>query len=453
MQKPLKTKSTSFETRFLKRWQKLPAKGKHLKVFFYRLYEHEQTLLKSLKDNKNTKRALTKDTIQNLINTLLQEKDAFIQSLQLDFSKSYLDASMEFLLCLNQLKRHQNNISTQTQALKRELNIFTLNDTLPLLSSLDLILINAQKGNASLFVLPAQFKSFSTLLKTLLDTHLVSETFSYLQATKPDDLLHLETYQQQHRTPKKTPYLATNYCIFDKSTVLDKTVLPLLSSRLFLSGQHYLSAQVLFVHQSQLNTIMIQAKQLLSQAFGPSLYDYIDSDYLSRFPNKAHFQAQVHHYKMAKYLGAKYFFGDYFDEINLLFQPGLLYSDDSDCFCPQEPFFAPILQLVSYKNINDVFKSLKDIPPSFIASCYSTNKRTQNRFLKSSQSLCKQLNSWPCPYLNQETYDEHMTRLLYGNSDDYLLNKEIKTTKESLLCFNFEHIKAHLNKQISSFKL
>ena len=452
MQKPLKTKSTSFETRFLKRWQKLPAKGKHLKVFFYRLYEHEQKLLKNIKDNKNTKRALTKDTIQNLINTLLQEKDAFIQSLQNDFSKSHLDASLEFLLCLNQLKRHYNTLSTQLHTPKGDLKIFTLNDTLPLLSSLDLILINAKKGNASLFILPTQFKAFYTCLKKLLDTHLVSETFSYLQATKPEDLLYLDSYQQ-HRTSKKPHYSATNYCILDRNTAFDKTVLPLLSSRLFLSGQHYLSAQVLFVHQSQLNTIMIQAKQVLSQAFGPSLYDYIDSDDLSRFPNKAHFQAQVHHYKMAKYLGAKCFFGDYFDEINLLFQPGILYSDDSDCFCPQEPFFAPILQLVSYKNINDVFKSLKDIPPSFIASCYSTNKSTQNRFVKSSQSLCKQLNSWPCPYLNQETYDEHMTRLLYANSDDSLLNKKIKTAKAPLLCFNFEHIKAHLNKQISSFKL
>lgn len=149
--------------------------------------------------------------------------------------------------------------------------------------------------------------------------------------------------------------------IIDKSVNLDDVARKLTWGKCLNAGQTCVAPDYAFVHESQKDKLIELIKAQIQKSYYSDTKEKKASD-LSRIVNQRHFERVCHLIDDAVKKGAKIEHGGDTDESENYISPTILTNISDEMEVMQQEIFAPVLPILTYKNLEDVYEYIAKKP-------------------------------------------------------------------------------------------
>jgi aldehyde dehydrogenase (NAD+) len=167
-------------------------------------------------------------------------------------------------------------------------------------------------------------------------------------------------------------------CIIDETANLDITARRIIRGKLMNSGQTCVAPDYFLVHESIKSKLVHKMIQTIETFYGK---DIIKNQSVPKIINQIHFDRLVKSLK-----GHKILFGGHYDMKTLIFEPTILEVNKLDSQIMAEEIFGPMIPIITFKNIDEVFTKYKYQLKPLALYIFSKNKNTINKVLNKMQS-------------------------------------------------------------------
>ena len=177
-----------------------------------------------------------------------------------------------------------------------------------------------------------------------------------------------------------------NAIIIDETADMELVIPAVVFGAVGTAGQRCTSTRRIFIHESIYDSFL---KKLLNAYKQVNIGDPLDSNTLmGPLVNDQAIDAYLNAIDIVKKSGGKiHFGGKTIDGKGFYVQPTIA-SADNDWEIVQEETFAPILYIMTYKDIDDAIYMHNDVPQGLSSSLFTTNVTNAEKFLSQRGSDC-----------------------------------------------------------------
>jgi aldehyde dehydrogenase (NAD+) len=166
------------------------------------------------------------------------------------------------------------------------------------------------------------------------------------------------TKAAQHLTPVTLELGGKSPVIVDRAYPLEKVVERVAWSKSLNNGQICIAPDTIFIPEESVETFTKLYQQALIRLYGSQDYWAQNKDY-NRIVNFRHWKRLTTWLKEAIDSGAKVLVGGHYEESTHYLSPTLVNGVTSEMTLGKEEIFGPILPLIPYKNLEEVFYQIK----------------------------------------------------------------------------------------------
>lgn len=197
---------------------------------------------------------------------------------------------------------------------------------------------------------------------------LLAEKFDYIFFTGGAGIGKI-VYQSaaENLTPVTLELGGKNPCIIDETANLDITAGRITWGKFGNSGQTCVAPDYLLVHESIKSALVEKIIAVIKKCYGENV---IDSPDYARIINQNHFNRIVALLKDTTIL-----FGGDVNTSQKFIAPTLLEINSLQAPVMQEEIFGPLLPIITYKNIDEVYKIIAAHPNPLVLYLFSKNKK------------------------------------------------------------------------------
>jgi len=138
------------------------------------------------------------------------------------------------------------------------------------------------------------------------------------------------------------------------------------------AGQTCVAPDYAFIHESKMNEFISEFKTAVKKFFPENMND------MPSIVNEKQFKRVV-----SLLDGENVIFGGKIDETKRFIEPTLVTGCDLDSPLLNEEIFAPILPIISYKEIDDIIKNINKRPKPLALYLFTNDKKTEKKILSS----------------------------------------------------------------------
>ena len=177
-----------------------------------------------------------------------------------------------------------------------------------------------------------------------------------------------------------------NAIIIDETADMELVIPAIVFGAVGTAGQRCTSTRRIFIHESIYDSFL---KKLLNAYKQVNIGDPLDSNTLmGPLINDQAIDAYLNAIDIVKKSGGEIHFGGKTIDGKCFYVQPTIASADNDWEIVQEETFAPILYIMSYKDINDAISMHNDVPQGLSSSLFTTNVTNAEKFLSQRGSDC-----------------------------------------------------------------
>lgn len=207
-------------------------------------------------------------------------------------------------------------------------------------------------------------------------TELLNEQFDYIFYTGNARVGRIVmTAAAKNLTPITLELGGKNPCVVDEFANLQVAARRIVWGKFSNAGQTCVAPDYLFVHADIENKLLDEMKKTLHDFFGE---DAKQSKDYGRIINKAHFQRLSALLTDQKNI----VLGGELDEEQRYIAPTILSNIKFNDVIMQEEIFGPILPIITFTDLNEVFQLIKSKPKPLAAHLFSNNNDIQKAFIE-----------------------------------------------------------------------
>jgi aldehyde dehydrogenase (NAD+) len=177
----------------------------------------------------------------------------------------------------------------------------------------------------------------------------------------------------QHLTPVTLELGGKSPCIVDQNVNLEITAKRIVWGKFFNAGQTCVAPDYLLVHQAVKEPLCQAMQRWINRFFGEHPENSPD---LTGIINTRHFDRLTAYLKDASIIC-----GGHSDRERLYIEPTLLAVTDLDAPVMQEEIFGPILPIITYTNLDEIFQIIRRHPDPLACYIFSRNRHLAEHLL------------------------------------------------------------------------
>lgn len=174
--------------------------------------------------------------------------------------------------------------------------------------------------------------------------------------------------------------------IIDETANLNLAAKRLAWGKFVNNGQTCIAPDYALVHEKVLDRFVSAFKLQVESFYGNTADAQKQSDSYARIVNSKHHERIQKLIQDALEKGAKIEFGGEFDESQNYISPTLLTHVPPDAAILEEEIFGPVLPVLKYKNLEDVFNIIQQKEKPLALYIFSSNSSTVNTILKNTSA-------------------------------------------------------------------
>lgn len=178
----------------------------------------------------------------------------------------------------------------------------------------------------------------------------------------------------KHLTPVTLELGGKSPCIVHEDANMEVAAKRIAWGKFSNSGQTCIAPDYLYVHENIKEKFLTSLKQSIIDLYGENP---LTNDNITKIVNNKHFQ------RLIKYLeDGTIYFGGKIDEINRKIEPTILTNITWEDEVMGDEIFGPILPVLTYTNLSDVIKEVKNHPKPLACYIFSERKTYQDEVLE-----------------------------------------------------------------------
>ncbi len=167
-------------------------------------------------------------------------------------------------------------------------------------------------------------------------------------------------------------------------------------------GQTCISPDYLLVHESQLETLLVEMKVALQKMYDPDFNGIEQSPDMARIVNDKHFDRLTRTIEDAVAKGAEISFGGTANPHTRYIEPTILTNVTDQMLVMQKEIFGPILPIVTYNSLEEAIAYVNSKPKPLALYYFGKNSEDTSTVLRETSSGNAVINDCVLHYLHME---------------------------------------------------
>ncbi len=172
--------------------------------------------------------------------------------------------------------------------------------------------------------------------------------------------------------------------------------------KFFNNGQTCIAPDYLLVEESIKDEFIAAFKEATRQMYDPDGQSIKASPDYSRIINDKHFDRLKHLIEEAADQGARVLMGGTFDEEDRYIEPTLLEGVTNDMKIMQEEIFGPVMPLLTFRNAEDIIRTIKARPKPLSMYIASKNRKLIHHLIDETSAGGTVINDYLLGYTNPD---------------------------------------------------